>query len=317
MFSNFQNNKYVAGTTSFLESNTIVAKFAFLVLVLIIFVIVLRIGSELIDWILSPSPNPHLLDGMVDAKHLIIFPQDPTVKNAVPILRSKNQTDGLTFTWSVWIHIDDMLYKDGMYKHVFHKGTLKNNKQALAKDSETSGGQTAPGLSFPNNAPGLYIAPNTNDLVIVMNTFEDPNEMIVVQDIPLNKWVNVIIRCDNKSLDVYINGTVVKRHVLSGVPRQNYDDVYIGANGGFDGYVSNLWYFDHALGTNHIESIVEEGPNLSMKGDNMLDAKPYYLSLRWFFMGDGGGYMPSQNMSGGAVNSSIGGADLGLPSTSM
>ena len=106
--------------------------------------------------------------------------------------------------------------------------------------------------------------------------------MIVVQDIPLNKWVSVIIRCDNKSLDVYINGTVVKRRVLSGVPRQNHDDVDIGANG-FDGYVSNLWYFDHALGQTKYRIIVEEGPNLSMKGDNMLDAKPYYLSPRWLW----------------------------------
>ena len=56
--------------------------------------------------------------------------------------------------------------------------------------------------------------------------------------------------------------------------------------------------FRPCLGTNHIESIVEEGPNLSMKGDNMLDAKPY-LSLDGFSY-DGGGYMPSQNMSGGA-----------------
>ena len=43
---------------------------------------------------------------------------------------------------------NDMLYKDGMYKHVFHKG-IKNNKQALARKV---GGQSAPGLSFPNNA---------------------------------------------------------------------------------------------------------------------------------------------------------------------
>ena len=70
-----------------------------------------------------------------------------------------------------------------LHQELILSSGIKNNKQALAKSSETSGGQTAPGLSFPNNAPGLYIAPNTNDLVIVMNTFEDPNQMIVVQDI--------------------------------------------------------------------------------------------------------------------------------------
>ena len=150
-----------------------------------------------------------------------------------------------------------------------------------------------PGMSFPNNAPGLYIAPNTNDLVVVMNTFENPNEMVVIEDIPLNKWVNTIIRCDNMILDIYINGTIVKRHKLSGVPRQNYDDVYAAANGGFLGYISNLWYYNYALGTNEIESIVEDGPNLKMKGGGIQDSMPYYLSLRWFFAGDGNEYNPT------------------------
>ena len=36
-FSNFGSNKYVSGTKEFLESNSIVAKFAFLLLVLILF----------------------------------------------------------------------------------------------------------------------------------------------------------------------------------------------------------------------------------------------------------------------------------------
>ena len=38
-FSNFGSNKYVSGTKEFLESNSIVAKFAFLLLVMIILAI--------------------------------------------------------------------------------------------------------------------------------------------------------------------------------------------------------------------------------------------------------------------------------------
>ena len=312
MFSNFQNSQYVQGTKNFLESNSIVAKIAFLILVLIIFVLVLRVGAEILGWFLSPSGSPHLLDGMVSAKHMQTFPQDPALKGAMPILRSQDQEDGLVFTWSVWINIDSLTYKDGQYKHVFHKGTLGDMSQHSAASQDNITNNLAPGLSFPNNAPGLYIAPNTNDLVVIMNTFEKPNEMIVVEDIPLNKWVNVMIRCDNQVVDVYINGSVAKRHVLSGVPRQNYDDVYIGANGGFDGYVSNLWYFDYALGTTAIESIVSEGPNLSMKTSDMLGSKPYYLSLRWFFTGTEDAYFPGK-VTTDPVNPSIGGANMGLP----
>ena len=34
------------------------------------------------------------------------------------------------------------------------------------------------GLNFPNNAPGLYIAPFKNDLVVIMNTFKNMNEKL-------------------------------------------------------------------------------------------------------------------------------------------
>ena len=47
-----------------------------------------------------------------------------------------------------------------------------------------------------------------------------------------------------------------------GVPKQNYGDVFVGLNGGFDGNVSNLWYYDYALGTAEIQRIVNSGPIL-------------------------------------------------------
>ena len=217
MFDNFANNRYVQGPKEFLEGNSIISKLAFLIFVLIMFVILLRIGGEAMGWMFSPSGSPHLLDGMIDAKHLMVYPQDPAIKGSVPILRSSNQTDGLEFTWSVWIYIEDLIYKKDEYKHIFHKGTMDSLLQQSSADGT---GSVVPGRSFPNHAPGLYIAPNTNDLVVVMNTFENPNETVIVPDIPLNKWVNVIIRCDDTTLDVYINGTIIKRHQLSGVPRQ-------------------------------------------------------------------------------------------------
>ena len=211
MFNNFANSRYVQGPKEFLDGNSLVSKLAFLVFVLIVFVVLLRLGSEVLGWLFSPSPSPHLLDGMIDAKHLVVYPQDPSVKGSVPILRSNNQEDGLEFTWSVWIYIEDLEYKKDEYKHIFHKGTMDS---LLQQSSAAKTGNVAPGMSFPNNAPGLYIAPNTNDLVVVMNTFENPNETVIVPDIPINKWVNVIIRA-TPTLDVYINGTIIKRHQLS------------------------------------------------------------------------------------------------------
>ena len=43
------------GTKEFLQSNSLVAKFAFLLLIIILFVMVLRQGVALLNWIFSPS----------------------------------------------------------------------------------------------------------------------------------------------------------------------------------------------------------------------------------------------------------------------
>jgi len=269
-FNSFSTSgKGTFGTREFLESNSLVAKFAFLLLVVIGFIILLRIGISVVSYFFKPSESPHLIDGMVDATQMIVYPQDPSNNSAVTIYRSVNATDGLEFTWSVWILISNLQTNAGIYKHIFSKGNSN-----LQED----------GLIQPNNAPGLYIAPDTNALVVLMNTFNVINEEITIPDIPLNKWVNVIIRCQNTTLDIYINGTITRSINLIGVPKQNYGDVYVAMNGGFSGYISNLWYYNYALGTAAIQRLVAGGPNTSMIGSNgMNDKLSNYLSLRWFF----------------------------------
>ena len=127
-----------------------------------------------------------------------------------------------------------------------------------------------------------------------MNTFNVINEEIVIPDIPLNKWLNVIIRCQGNTLDIYTNGTISRSLNLTGVPKQNYGDVYVAMNGGFDGYISNLWYYNYALGTAAIQKIASDGPNTKMIGNSGLYDKMFnYLSLRWFFYGSGDQYNPA------------------------
>ena len=40
---------------------------------------------------------------MKDGTNFSMIPVDPGQPNAVPILRSKDQHDGLVFTWSTWL----------------------------------------------------------------------------------------------------------------------------------------------------------------------------------------------------------------------
>ena len=267
------NSFSTTSPTSFLESNTLVSKLAFMLLVLFGFIVLLRIGITIVTKIFKPTESPHLIDGMVDASQMIVFEQDPSGGSNKTIYRSVNATEGVEFTWSTWLFVNTIYNSgnSGSYKHIFSKGNsdLQDN-----------------GLISPNNAPGLYIAPDKNDLVVMMNTFNVINEEITIKDIPINKWFNVIIRCQNTTLDVYINGTITRSINLVGVPKQNYGDVYVAMNGGFDGYISNLWYYNYALGTSAIQKLASHGPNTKMIGNTgMTDATYNYLSLRWFFYG--------------------------------
>lgn len=275
--SDFSSNKYVSGAKDFVESNGMIAKFAFLILVVLIFVTALQAGSTFLSWLMSPKKNPILIDGMIDARHMKIIPQNPSKKNSIPILRSVNDVDGLEFTWSAWLFIEDYVYREGKYKHIFHKG---------------NDGVGMDGINQPNNAPGLYMDKYTNNLIVFMNTFESATEKVVIDDIPIHKWVNVVVRVIQRQLDVYINGTLVKRHILSGVPKQNYGDVYVSMNGGFAGYISNLRYFDTGIGTNKIRSLTDSGPNTKLIGENMKGDNPHYLSMRWYFNGANDMYNP-------------------------
>jgi hypothetical protein len=169
------------------------------------------------------------------------------------------------------LYINDLDTNSSTYRHVFSKGNY-------APDID--------GINQPNNAPGLYISKDTNSIRIIMNTFNVIDEKIDIPDIPLNKWVNVMIICRNKVLDVYINGIITKSLTLLGVPKQNYGDVYVAMNNGFNGYISNLWYYNYALGILAIQELVKNGPNTTMTDNSSMNMKnPNYLSLRWYFNG--------------------------------
>lgn len=274
-FNSFSTNKgnsgtgVVNGAKDFFESNSLVAKLAFLLLVLVAFIFLLKIGINVINALYAPSESPRLIDGMIDATQMTVFTQDPSSNGAVTIYRSNNTTDGIEFSWSVWMYVSDLQYLEGKYRTVFYKGNYNF---------------TSEGLNYPNNAPGLYIAPYSNALVVKMNTFQVIDEEVTIPDIPLNKWFNVIIRCQSKVLDVFINGTIARSLELLGVPKQNYGDVYACANGGFSGYISNLWYYNYALGTAAIQNLVNNGPNTKTSQESSLSIKdPNFLSLRWYF----------------------------------
>lgn len=308
-FSNYVKNKVVdispygteqffSSTQEFLDSNTLIAKTTFLFLIILIFSFLFWLFSKIIFFLLSPSENPYIIKGMKDGTQAVSVPQTLKFKNSVPIYRSKNEFHGIEFTYSFWINVSN-LTNDSAYtfRHVFHKG------------STSSFDPKRQDIFDPNNAPGVYlytgkrsITDNTGlnnkfplmGMLIRVNTFTNkdddiaPNryyEDITVDGLPIKKWVNIIIRSTSQNIiDVYINGTLTKRHKLRNVIKQNYDDVHVNHNGGFLGHLSNLKYYNYAIGTFEIQKIVSSGPDLTISNSNYLrTSKPYYMDSSWYF----------------------------------
>tara|TARA_X000001036_G_C20668510_1_gene801598 strand:- start:441 stop:1340 length:900 start_codon:yes stop_codon:yes gene_type:complete len=265
----------------FLASNNNITKFAFIILILIIFIALYHLGVFILDKLFGPKQEVYLTKTINDASQYFVIKQDPNEKGSITVNRSDNKRNGIEFSWSVWLYIkptDPQTSRELL--HVFHKGN--NDFDETTDTTKLHSFQT--GMNWPNNAPGLYIDWKKNQFVIVMNTYEDILETIYVPDIPLNKWVNVIIRCQQNVLDVYINGSVVKRYELTDVPKQNYGNVFLTANNGFSGYTSELRYFAYALSPGKIVNIAKTPPK---KSNNTMSTymtnDPPYLSLRWYF----------------------------------
>ena len=269
--SSFGDSDLVGSSTSFLQSNTLIAKFAFLILVLIGFMILLNLGVKIIAYFTKPSGDPKLVNGTMNAANEVVITQDPKNSQSIPILRSNNQNKGLEFSWSLWMYINDTS-KTPKFSHVFNKGNATFDND---------------GIATVNNGPGLYIENENNNLIVVMNTVDvnNPVEVLVVKDIPLRKWFHCVIRIENTDLDVYINGTIVARAQMQDVPKQNYENVNICKNGGFNGNIADLQYFDKAISVFQINNIVAWGRNASSANENASgDASgfPYYLSNLWY-----------------------------------
>lgn len=280
--SSFSSNKYINATQEFLESNSLVAKVTFLLFALFLYMMLFRIGMMIIMYFYGPSSVQKLVDGIIPASSPITISQDPKLSGSQTIYRSNNKVNGIEFTWSVWLYINTpATTRTTTFQHIFHKGNLN------------PGGD---GLNSPNNAPGLYISPLSStvddlELTVVMSTFDKFNEKIKIPNIPLNKWFNIIIRCKNTLLDVYVNGSIAKSITLNGVPKQNFGDVYVTNNGGFNGQLADLLYYSNALGIADIQSIISKGPSTyaakisGSGGMGLINTSANYLSTQWYFDG--------------------------------
>ena len=283
------NLKGVTNTTGkFAENNSGIAKIIFVVFGFVIFGLLFRLGVYILTLFYVPQRNPIVVKGMRSTLRRKKYKVNPNMKNPKPILRSINENQGMEFTWSSWVWVNSANYEGDHVnpRRLFTKGFSNLNSDFVNNFQS----------DFIMNSPGLYMydpdsSTNTNAISVVLSFFDDgnvnpedkPYEIVTITNIPIQKWFNVIIRIQGRTLDVYINGTLTKHKKFNRVIKQNYGDIMVGDHKfGADAYISSLRYFDHAIGANEIQNLMYNGPNLKMEGDEMTHTKPPYLAMRWY-----------------------------------
>jgi hypothetical protein len=185
-------------------------------------------------------------------------------------LTNINSTGSTNFSYSIWLYINDWNYKYGDYKVVLCRtnNSLTNNANISA-------------LKLLSASPLIYLDQYTNNLNIMItcygidksnNTFTD---VCVVPNIPIQSWANVLISIYDKTLDVYLDGKLVKTYLLKGIPKVNANaNLYITPYGGFDGWVAKCQYYANSTDPQSAWNIYKNG--YSLFGGSLLSSLSQY-----------------------------------------
>ena len=207
-------------------------------------------------------------------------PQSPLAKT---VYTSDNQRSGVEFSYSMFCYITSDTFSNGDDKlyHILHKGYSK---------------------PYPLLGPGLFMHGETNTLRVYMNCYQTWNNFADIDNIPIEKWVHIVVSCKGNQLYVYINGNLKTKMALTGnTPAyQNYGDVYLFSqrkptlspllpsatpavpsfNGSAKGLASRVFYFAYALTYTEIQSLMNMGPSTVMDGTSM-SITPYLTDQWW------------------------------------
>ena len=92
-------------------------------------------------------------------------------------------------------------------------------------------------------------------------TINENIEEFVIENIKLQKWINININLIDNNLDVFIDGKLVNSFIINGYTKINTGSLNICPDGGFNGYITKLSYTNKSFGTKKIYNIYKLGPN--------------------------------------------------------
>jgi len=130
--------------------------------------------------------------------------------------------------------------------------------------------------------PSVVLGPVENNLVISLAVYpgqdtapDDGSDYIVhtcgISNVSIQKWVNLLISVYDRTLDIYIDGKLVRTCLLPGVAKTDPNSpVFITPNGGFSGWTSKFQHWPVATNPQKAWDIYKlgyGGSPLSFLGD--------------------------------------------------
>jgi len=153
------------------------------------------------------------------------------------------QSNASNYAYSVWFYIEDWSYRYGEPKIILGR---------LDKDL--------------NPSPSIVLGAIENNLKIETTVYPSAQSTTAsthtcnVDNVPVQKWVNAIVSLYGRTMDIYIDGKLVRTCVLPGVAKiANDAPVYITPQGGFSGYTSNIHYYANSLNPQEAYNIYRSG----------------------------------------------------------
>ena len=154
-----------------------------------------------------------------------------------------SSSQGNEYNINLWIYINDYVYRYNEDKVVINRGV----NPAIILTSETN---------------SLKVITEVENNLEMSEEEDENNNECILEDIPLQRWVNINISLNNKVLDIFMDGKLKKTCLLNGYPKPNIGSMDICPNGGFNGFMSNVRFTNSALSLKEINSLYRNGPSL-------------------------------------------------------
>jgi hypothetical protein len=166
------------------------------------------------------------------------------------------------FAYSIWFFVNDWNYRYGEPKVIFGRmGAMSPPGQGSVN-----------GLTGLDPCPAVVLGAVENNIAISLGCYpgadQEPTtpggKTVVhtcgVANIPLQKWVNLIVNVYGRSMDVYVDGKLVRTCLLPGIASVNNNaNIHVTPLGGFDGWTSKLQYFPNAINPQDAWNIYTRG----------------------------------------------------------